>query len=283
MPRKTKLPTRFVEELVLEIAGSDAVELVRLMVNKDYISEFKIAEKLDITVNKVRNILYRLQTKNLVDFIRKKDKKKGWYIYYWLFDLGLAKRLIKEMKENKLVYLKKRLEHEKVEAYYRCPNDCIRLNSVNAMEYGFRCDECGEILVREDIKKSSEIIKQEIRKLEEDVEELRKEFIIKAREEKLKEAKEKIKKRKVKKKKRKVKKKKKVKKLKKKVKKRRPKKKPRKRVKKRRVKKKKKPKKKVRKVKKKKKSKKKKIVKRKPSKKFRRFLKKVKKIKKARR
>ncbi len=278
MPRKTKLPVRFVEELIVEIAGHDAVELVNLMVNKDYISEFKIAEKLDITVNKVRNFLYRLQNYNLVDFIRKKDKKKGWYIYYWLFDLNLARRLIKEMKENKLVYLKKRLEHEKVEAYYRCPNDCIRLNSMIAMEHGFKCDECGEILVMEDVGKSSVFVKKEIKRLEDDLEELKKEFIIKAREEKLKEAKEKIKKRKgkkkkLKKKKRKVKKKtKSKKKIKKKHK-----------ITKRKGKKKKaKPKKKKKKVK--KKVKKIKIISRpKPSRKLRRFLKKVKKFKKIRR
>lgn len=201
---KYKLPERFVEELVGELIGSDAISLVRLMLDKDYISEFKLAEKLKISVNPVRNMLYRLQNHNLVDFIRKKDKKKGWYIYYWLFDLNLAKKLIKEIKENKLVYLKKRLEHEKEEAYYKCPNNCIRLNNINAMEHNFRCDECGEILAVEDIKKSSELIKKEIKQLEEDLQELSKEFIIKAREEKLKEAKEKIKKRKPKEKKRKI-------------------------------------------------------------------------------
>lgn len=276
MPRKTKLPVKFVEELILEIAGIDAVELVMLMVNKDYISEFKIAEKLDITVNKVRNILYRLQNYNLVDFIRKKDKKKGWYIYYWLFDLNLARKLIKELKENKLIYLKKRLKHEKEEAYYKCPNSCIRLNSMVAMEHNFKCDECGEILVIEDVSKSSVLIKKTIKQLEEDVEELRKEFAIKAREEKLKQAKEKIKKRKPKKVKKKVKKKseKKVKKTKKKTKSKKGiKKKVKKKVKKKKPKKK--TKKKIKKV----------VTISKPirSRKFKRFLRKVKRIKRSRR
>ena len=202
---KYKLPARYVEELVGELAGSDAVSLVKLMLDKDYISEFKLAEKLKISVNQIRNMLYRLQNHNLVDFIRKKDKKKGWYIYYWLFDLNLAKKLIKEIKENKIVYLRKRLEHEKEEVYYKCPNDCIRLNAINAMEHNFRCDECGEILTAEDIKKSSELIKKEVKQLEEDLQELGKEFIIKAKEEKLKEAKLKIKSRKPKKKKGKIK------------------------------------------------------------------------------
>lgn len=198
---KLKLPQRFVDELVSEVAGSDVVPLVNLMLTKDCISEFDLADRIKISVNQIRNMLYRLQNHNLVDFIKKKDKKKGWYIYYWLFDLSLARKLIKEMKENKLVYLKKRLEHEKEETFYKCPNDCIRLNAINAMEHNFRCDECGELLIGEQASDSFETIKKEIKKLEEDIAELNKEFVIKAREEKLKEAKERIKKRKPKKKK----------------------------------------------------------------------------------
>ncbi len=274
MPKKKKLPVRFVEELIAEIIGPEAVPLIRLMVDKDYISEFKLAEKLKISVNKVRNILYRLQGHNLVDFIRKKDKKKGWYIYYWLFDLNLARKLIKEMKGDKLAYLNRRLEHEKEESYYICPNGCIRLNARSAIEHNFRCEECGEILNVEDTKESFMLIKKEIEQLKEDLKELEKEFVIKAREEKLKKAKEKIKKRKPKKS----------------VRKKRIKKKARKKVKIKRKKETKKPKKKARKkIKKKIKRKPKKELKKKTvsklrrSKKYRKFLKKLKKIKKSRR
>ena len=70
------LDTETVTELVEEIAGKDVVELVELIKGKEHVSEFKIAEKLDLTVNQVRNMLYRLYSHNLVSFIRKKDKNK---------------------------------------------------------------------------------------------------------------------------------------------------------------------------------------------------------------
>ena len=80
------LDTETVADLVEEIAGKDVIELVELIKGKEHVSEFKIADKLGVTVNQVRNMLYRLYSYNLVSFIRKKDKKKGWYIYYWTFD-----------------------------------------------------------------------------------------------------------------------------------------------------------------------------------------------------
>ena len=74
-------------DLVIEIAGPEVVALVELLYGKENVSEFKLADKLELTVNQARNMLYKLHSHNLVSFIRKKDKRKGWYIYYWTLDL----------------------------------------------------------------------------------------------------------------------------------------------------------------------------------------------------
>ena len=78
-----KLSNNAIEVLVTEIAGKDVLPLIELIRGKTDVSEFKIAEKLGKTVNEVRNMLYRLSDYNLVSFTRKKDKRKGWYIYFW--------------------------------------------------------------------------------------------------------------------------------------------------------------------------------------------------------
>ncbi len=144
-----RLTKEITEELVKEVAGEDTVKLVDLLKDQENISEFKLAEKLRLTVNTVRNMLYRLQAHNLVVSTRKKDKKKGWYIYYWTFNTPQAKSLIRVVKQRKLEHLKDRLRTEIQETFYICPQKCIRFKMENAMDYDFKCPECGNVLQEE--------------------------------------------------------------------------------------------------------------------------------------
>ena len=163
---------KFIDDLILELGGKDVVPLVNLIKNKSNVSEFKLAAKLNITVNQVRNMLYRLNSHNLVDFTRKKDKTKGWYIYFWSFNMKLAKELSLNLKKNKITMLKKRLDKESNETYYACPGECVRFDATNAMEYQFKCPECGKILVKEENKKNIDKLNKEILNVENDLKEL---------------------------------------------------------------------------------------------------------------
>ena len=161
------LDSEIVREIIAEIAGKDVIDLVELIKGKEHVSEFKIAEKLNITVNQVRNMLYRLYSYNLVTFIRKKDKRKGWYIYYWTFDERKAYDLFIKIKKEKLRILQERLEAEKTGTYFTCPNECIRLNLEIAMEHDFKCPDCGQILKQEDNDKRIKSIEKEINEINE--------------------------------------------------------------------------------------------------------------------
>ncbi|MBS3171578.1 hypothetical protein J4449_03130 [Candidatus Woesearchaeota archaeon] len=195
---------KLIDDLILEITGKEVVPLVNLIKNKTDVSEFKIAGKLKLSVNQVRNMLYRLNSYNLVDFTRQKDKTKGWYIYFWTFNLKLAKELAVSMKNNKINILRKRLEKESNELYFVCPSSCVRFDSVNVMEYQFKCPECGKILVKEESKKNVEKIQKEITTIENELKELKEseEKVQKMQERKLEKEREKEKERKLKKKKR---------------------------------------------------------------------------------
>ena len=164
---------KLIDDLILEIAGKEVVSLVNLIKNKSNVSEFKLAGKLKLSVNQVRNMLYKLNSFNLVDFTRQKDKTKGWYIYFWTFNLKLAKELAVSMKNNKINILKKRLEKESTDLFFTCPSGCVRFDSVNVMEYQFKCPECGKMLVKEDNKKNIEKIQKEINLIENELHELR--------------------------------------------------------------------------------------------------------------
>lgn len=161
-----KITLKDLEDLVMTLIGEDVLPLVRILWTKNNISEFKLAEMLNVTVNQVRNMLYRLNEQNLVDFIRKKDKKKGWYIYYWSLNKKSVEGAISKVKHKHLEDLKGRLSRESEGMFYVCPNGCMRLQMEQAMEFEFRCQECGTLMKEQDNQKTVANIKKMILELE---------------------------------------------------------------------------------------------------------------------
>jgi len=190
-----RLSNDVIEDVIIEVAGADVVPLVRALKNKKNVSEFKLAESIKQEVNTTRNMLYRLHNANLVSFIRKKDKKKGWYIYYWTFDMKRVRYLVHELKKKRLKKLNERLEREKEGQFFVCPNKCIRLDFDQAMNFEFKCPECGSIIQQEDNQALIEDIEKQIHELEHEVieEEIPARKIRKGKERKKKQLKKKIK------------------------------------------------------------------------------------------
>ncbi len=164
-----KLSNKITDDLIREVVGDDAIKLVNLLRNKTNVSEFKLAEKLKLTVNHVRNILYRLQEHNLVTSVRRKDKKKGWYIYYWTFNTHQAKILLSSLKKKKLEDLKNKLNTESIDSFFLCPKDTTKLKVDYAMEHDFKCPECGSLLKHLDNDQYLAKIRKEIEELEQDL------------------------------------------------------------------------------------------------------------------
>ena len=179
-----RLSQPLMEELVKEVAGDDVLALLRLILGKSNVSEFKIAEKLNITVNQVRNMLYRLNEHNLVAFTRKKDKEKGWYIYFWTFDTFNARLLIIERKQKKIAELKRMINEENTTGMYVCPSRCIRVNAQQALDLEYKCTTCNTLLKEEDSRQLVEKTKNYIEKLRAELNEA-----LAAEEERLAEAK----------------------------------------------------------------------------------------------
>ena len=161
-----KLSNKLLEEVIGEVAGEDVIPLVKEIKNKKNVSEFKLAEKIGKEVNETRNMLYRLYKFNLVSFIRKKDKVKGWYIYYWTFKPKNIKYLAVELKKKKSEKLRERLDREKESQFYICPNDCMRLNFDQAIDFQFKCPECGELMELHENKEKIKEIEKEIKDIE---------------------------------------------------------------------------------------------------------------------
>lgn len=164
-----RLSNKIIEQVITEVAGEDVLPLVKALKNKKNISEFKLAEQIKQEVNTTRNMLYRLFDANLVSFIRRKDKKKGWYIYYWTFETKKIKYLFQKIKKQKIERLKERLEREKSSSFFECEHKCIRLDFDQATNFEFKCPECGEILYQQDNSEKIQELEKEIKELEKEI------------------------------------------------------------------------------------------------------------------
>ena len=149
MPKKVKVDKsllKVLKELVGKSAGKDAEPIVDIIAGEKPVNEFKIAEKLGLTINQTRNILYKLSNHNIVSFVRKKDEKKGWYIYSWAMDAPRALRHFADAKKKEIKNNEHLLHSRETKGFYVCPNGDIETNEENALLYNFKCPECGQLL-----------------------------------------------------------------------------------------------------------------------------------------
>lgn len=176
------VPLPLLDEVVAEVAGRDVVPLARLLRNKKNVSEFTLADALKREINATRNMLYRLYDNSLVTFTRKKDKKKGWYIYYWTFNDPRIFDIVVLLRKKKLEKLQERLGREKGTQFYVCYAQetdekgkpkrgpvTMRLDFDQAMNYEFKCPESGQLLELEDNTERIKQIEQEIAELKKEL------------------------------------------------------------------------------------------------------------------
>ncbi len=162
-----KLSDEELSELIVEVARKDAVPLVGLLRGKKNVSELKIAEKMRLTVNQVRSLLYSLSAQGLVFNIKRKDKKKGWYFYFWNLNEKNAFNLKQAVNIRKLTELKSQLKLEEKINYFVCPDECVRVSSEDALENDFKCPDCGKLMVQESNIPRIVKLKEQIKNIEE--------------------------------------------------------------------------------------------------------------------
>lgn len=174
------MQVRLLHNLVEELAGEGTGIIAEILFNKKDVNEFIIAKKMEFTINQVRNILYKLSNHGLVSFIRKKDNKKGWYIYYWTLNAEKCLILIEESLEQKINSFTKQLESREVDRYYVCKPCGIEVQEEQALEHGFSCEECAEVYDLadntahlRDIKSKITRTKKELETIESELEEIR--------------------------------------------------------------------------------------------------------------
>lgn len=151
------------EEVIRELVGDEAIPLAEYLKGKEHVSEFKVAQDCKVEIHKTRNLLYRLLEHNLVFFHRKKDKIKGWYICYWDLNEKAVPHAKSKIKKNQIEKLQQRLDTESGNMFYMCKSACIRMNFERAMDFNFKCPECGELMNEQDNTKTIEFLKNRMK------------------------------------------------------------------------------------------------------------------------
>jgi transcription initiation factor TFIIE subunit alpha len=144
----------------------DGLKVVSALRVRSNYSEFDLAKDLDLNIKHLRKILYALFQKNLVFWRRKKDRKKGWYIYYWTFKDDYVPFKYNELLNHKIEQLKKRLLNEENNDFLICPNFCVRVDYNNAIDIDFQCPECGSVLSEQDNSRTITNLRAKITELE---------------------------------------------------------------------------------------------------------------------
>ncbi|MCX8194151.1 MAG: hypothetical protein N3G19_02190 [Candidatus Pacearchaeota archaeon] len=145
--QKDKRLILMLKELVTKMAGKGAEPIVDILFNKSNVNEFNIADKMKLTINQARNILYRISNYGILDSTRKKEKKrKGWYTYFWTLNVVKALEVYSRIKMKELELLEQVLKSHKIKQFYICNQDKIEMSEETAMQHSFMCPECGLLL-----------------------------------------------------------------------------------------------------------------------------------------
>ena len=161
-----RLTNSMIYDVVGEAVGEEAIPIVEYLKDRKNVSDFKIAEKTNIKIQRVRSLLYKLNEHNLVTYRRKKDNIKGWYISYFNFNKKGIKELVDKLRKQKYERYSQRLAVEQNGGlFYMCPNMCARLDFDNAHEFEFKCPECGGLMEQQDNQKTIKHLREKLNEL----------------------------------------------------------------------------------------------------------------------
>lgn len=162
------LEDKDIKNFLEESVGEEGIKIIQKLGKKEHTDE-QLAEHLDIRVNVVRRILYKLYEYRLASYTRTRDKEIGWYTYTWRLDLSRVSEVVKNRKEKVLDDLTRKLEYEKDNIFFECKNDRLRIPYGIATERNFRCPQCEGELMQKDNGDTVKALEKEIRRLEREV------------------------------------------------------------------------------------------------------------------
>jgi len=164
----------FIRRLALKL-GQDpekAVTIFRMLLSRQDgkgLSDEDIAEQTGYKQAEIRNILRAFYQLRLASYRRGRHPQTGATRYYWFIDMASVNMSLYWRKVQVLEKLKAKLEYEKNNVFFVCPQDGSRYTFEEAFEFDFQCPKCSSVLEEEDNSDVIEVLEEEIRRLEEEI------------------------------------------------------------------------------------------------------------------
>jgi transcription factor E len=160
---------KFLKDSVSLIIGKPAEDIVDLIYNNKHVNEFLLSKKLKLTINQTRNILYKLSDYGIVSSIRKKDKRKGWYTYFWRIEPAKSLEFLRNSLIKKMEQMAYQIKSKETKDFYICERCNTELNEETALINSFTCNECGGLFTLKDNSKTVKDLQKNLEKLKEEL------------------------------------------------------------------------------------------------------------------
>lgn len=160
---------KFLKDSVSLIIGKPAEEIVDLLYNTKHVNEFLLSKKMKLTINQTRNILYKLSDYGIVSSIRKKDKRKGWYTYFWRIEPTKSLEFLRNSLIKKIEQMAYQIKSKETKDFYICERCNVELNEETALISSFTCNECGGLFTLKDNSKTVKDLQKNLEKLKEEL------------------------------------------------------------------------------------------------------------------
>jgi transcription factor E len=172
----------YLREVVSIIVGKPVENIADILDNPKYVNEFLIAKKMNMTINQIRNFLYKFSDHGIVSSIRKKDKKKGWYTYFWKIEKLKCLEFLRDHFSKRIDQIRSQIKSREEKCFYICDRCKIEFSEENALLRNFTCNECGDVFIVKDDSKLIRELKRALARLKKEMdfidEEIKKEEIV---------------------------------------------------------------------------------------------------------
>ncbi len=154
-------------KIIEEIYGKEVADIIKYIMEKKEVSIDELVKKFDLEPAEIRKILYALENLNI---IKRRRIKNGLYLHYdfkWSVNTSMLEKIQRKIAVQHLQELKRKVQ-ELPDIIYECPICGVKVPFEEAFEYGFRCPECGEMLVQKENEEKRRLI-EKIKRLEEEL------------------------------------------------------------------------------------------------------------------
>jgi len=135
-----------VQNFITEITedAENSVSIIKCLLEGKLTDE-EISEEIELRLNIVRRILYKLYDAGIASYKRSKDPETQWYTYSWKFDAEKVIETISDNYRQNSKEMEESLAYEEENMFFSCSNGC-RYNFEEAAELSFTCPECDSTL-----------------------------------------------------------------------------------------------------------------------------------------